>query len=300
MKLTHLIAQYLYKTKRLDLQGIGSFILDHSVIIEADDAKSLHETGIEGISFESNPATKEDGELIAFISSYTGKIKALAAADLNSHLELAKQFMNIGKPFLFEGIGSLTRIRSGEYSFTPGNILTEKLTEQKPKESKITSSVEEPVSDYKSALYKEEKKSAWKKPVTFLLIIAGIALAIWGGYAVYKKTSGNQNESGEVVKQDKTILLEDSAAIKDSIKSSAQMASGTPDGSTKFVLEISDKERAMQRFARLKTFQWDVHMETSDSVAFKLFLLLPVNTADTTRVLDSLTRLNGRKVYIEN
>ena len=151
LKLTHLIAQYLYKNKRLDLQGIGSFLLDNSIIIDEDSNRKNQEIGIEGVSFESNTATKEDAELVSFISSYTGKIKALASADLNSHLELAKQFMNIGKPFLFEGIGSLTRIRSGEYSFTPGSALTEKLSEQKIKETKQHSSTEEPVSDYKSA-----------------------------------------------------------------------------------------------------------------------------------------------------
>ena len=86
----------------LDLQGIGSFLLDKSIIIDEDSNKKHQEIGIEGVSFESNAATKEDPELVSFISSYTGKIKALASADLNSHLELAKQFMNIGKPFLFE------------------------------------------------------------------------------------------------------------------------------------------------------------------------------------------------------
>ena len=300
LKLTHLIAQYLYKNKYLHLQGIGSFQLDKSIIIDEDSNKKNQETGIEGVSFESNAATKEDPELVSFISSYTGKIKALASADLSSHLELAKQFMNIGKPFLFEGIGSLSRIRSGEYAFTPGNTLTEKLAEQKPKETKQTSSIEEPVSDYKSALYKQEKKSNWKKPVTFMLIIAGIALAIWGGYTVYKRTSANNNNKQEVAKEDKTIILEDNIkANPDSLNIQTANNTNNHTGSTKFILEVSDKDRATQRYAKLKTFQWDVKMETKDSVSFKLFLLLPINVADTTKVLDSLTRLNGKQVFIE-
>ncbi|HQV56245.1 MAG TPA: hypothetical protein PLX17_12045 [Chitinophagaceae bacterium] len=300
MKLTHLIAQYLYKNKRLDLQGIGSFLLDNSIIIDEDSNKKNQEIGIEGVSFESNAATKEDPELVSFISSYTGKIKALASADLNSHLELAKQFMNIGKPFLFEGIGSLTRIRSGEYSFTPGSALTEKLSEQKIKETKQNSSTEEPVSDYKSALYKQEKKSNWKKPVTFILVIAGIALAIWGGYTVYKRTSADNSNKTEVAKENKTILLEDSLSTNpDSITALPVKNISNQTGTTKFVLEVSDKDRATQRYAKLKTFQWDVKMETKDSVSFKLFLLLPINAVDSIKVLDSLTRLNGKQVFIE-
>ena len=300
LKLTHLIAQYLYKNKRLDLQGIGSFLLDNSIIIDEDSNKKNQEIGIKGVSFESNAATKEDPELVSFISSYTGKIKALASADLNSHLELAKQFMNIGKPFLFEGIGSLTRIRSGEYSFTPGSALTEKLSEQKIKETKQNSSTEEPVSDYKSALYKQEKKSNWKKPVTFILVIAGIALAIWGGYTVYKRTSADNSNKTEVAKENKTILLEDSLSTNpDSITALPVKNISNQTGTTKFVLEVSDKDRATQRYAKLKTFQWDVKMETKDSVSFKLFLLLPINAVDSIKVLDSLTRLNGKQVFIE-
>ena len=300
MKLTHLIAQYLYKNKRLDLQGIGSFLLDKSIIIDEDSNKKHQEIGIEGVSFESNAATKEDPELVSFISSYTGKIKALASADLNSHLELAKQFMNIGKPFLFEGIGSLTRIRSGEYSFTPGSALTEKLSEQKIKETKQNSSTEEPVSDYKSALYKQEKKSNWKKPVTFMLVIAGVALAIWGGYTVYKRTSADNSNKTEITKENKTILLDDSVSTNpDSITALPANNTNNQTGTTKFVLEVSDKDRATQRYAKLKTFQWDVKMETKDSVSFKLFLLLPINAVDSIKVLDSLTRLNGKQVFIE-
>ncbi len=300
MKLTHLIAQYLYKNKRLDLQGIGSFHLDKSIIIDEDSNKHAQEKGMEGVSFENDSATKEDPELISFLSSYSGKIKALASADLNSHLELARQFMNIGKPFLFEGIGSLTRIRSGEYNFIPGNALTKKLTEPKAKDTKTPSLIEEPVSDYKSALYKQEKKSPWKKPGIFLLVAAGFALAIWGGYTVYKRTSAGDSNKSEIAKADKTILLEDSLnATPDTLNTQPVNNANNSSGTTKFVLEVADKDRAAQRYAKLKTFQWDVMMETKDSLSYKLFLLLPITPADTTRILDSLTQLTGRKVFIE-
>jgi hypothetical protein len=134
LKLTHLLAQFLYGHKRLDLQGIGTFLLEGSVSADPDKSKSGKLAYAEGISFTNNPKTKEDPELIAFLSSHTGKIKALMSADLNSHLDLAREFLNIGKPFLFDGIGSLTKLQTGEYGFTPGHLLAEKLSEQSPKE----------------------------------------------------------------------------------------------------------------------------------------------------------------------
>lgn len=302
LKLTHLLAQYLYKNKRLDLQGLGSFKLDSPVVIESDTNKQSKEISIEGITFENNTAIKEDPALIEFISKYSGKIKALASADLDSHLELAKQFLNIGKPFLFEGIGSLTKIRSGEYSFTPGNVLTEKLTEQKIKDNSQKSTIEEPVSDYQSTIYKKTGRSRWIKPIIFLSVIIGIGLAIWGGYTVYKKTSPKKNINTLTNEpKDKTILLEDSVInTKDTTNSQPITTAAIPAGSTKFILEVSNKERAIERFNRLKTFNWDVNMETKDSVSYKLYLLIPATAADTSRILDSLTMLNGRKVYIEN
>lgn len=298
MKLTHLIAQYLYKTKRLELQGIGSFILEGPIDIDLENEKSQKEARIEGISFQNDQSIKKDPELIAFLSTHSGKIKALAAADLDSHLELAKQFLNIGKPFLLEGIGSLTKIRSGEYAFTPGTVLTEKFIEQKIKTDITDLRSEEPASDYKAALYKRPKTTNWKKPITFLLVILGIAIAIWGGYAVYKRNADKKQNLTEP--KDKTILIEDNIpAIKDSINIETPATTVNTSGLTKFVLEISDRTRAFERYNQLKTYLWDVHMETKDSISYKLFLSLPVSPADTSRVVDSISILYGRKVFIE-
>ncbi len=136
--------------------------------------------------------------------------------------------------------------------------------------------------------------------ISFILVIAGIALAIWGGYTVYKRTSADNSNKTEVAKENKTILLEDSLSTNpDSITALPVKNISNQTGTTKFVLEVSDKDRATQRYAKLKTFQWDVKMETKDSVSFKLFLLLPINAVDSIKVLDSLTRLNGKQVFIE-
>ncbi len=298
MKLTHLLAQFLYTNKRLDLQGIGTFFMEGYVEIDTDKNKSGKLVNAEGISFQYNPKAKEDKELIAFLSTHTGKIKALMSADLNSHLDLAQEFLNIGKPFLFDGIGSLVKLQTGEYSFSPGHLLTEKLSEQAQPDLSAEAVLDEPVTDYKDVLYGQQKIKSWKKPLLSLFILAGVALAVWGGYYVYKRTAKGK-ESTVVTDngKDKTILLEDTVANN---VTKGNNLSVNAEGKTKFILEIADSARAMQRYGRLKTFQWDVQMETKDSQTFKLFLLLPIAPADTTKVLDSLTRLNGRKVYVEN
>ena len=91
MKISPLLAQFLTTNKQLSLAGLGRFILNDSG----------------EITFEQDPTVKEDAELVKFIAESTGKMKSLVASDLDSNLELARQFLNIGKPYLFEGIGTL-------------------------------------------------------------------------------------------------------------------------------------------------------------------------------------------------
>ena len=97
---------------------------------------------LEGVSFESKPSLKETPDLIAFIAEKTGKMKALAAADLDSHLVLAEEFLNIGKPFAFEGIGIITKLKPGEFEFTPVSVLTEKVKDYNIKDTEPVPSKE--------------------------------------------------------------------------------------------------------------------------------------------------------------
>lgn len=299
MKIAPLLAQYLYTHKRLDLPGLGSFLLDPSIIVESESNKQGKNVMLEGVTFESNSSLKNSPELVQFISAQTGKIKALAAADLQSHLGLAEQFLNIGKPFLFEGIGTLTKIRSGEFSFTSGQAIPA-ITKDSPAKEAFPSGTNESDNDYKSIFYARKIKMTWKRPVIFLLVLVGLALAIWGGYTVYKKTMAKkENPPAEEKAKGETVLVTDTAGtIKDSSGKQQQVIS-VPAGTYKFILETSDSLRAFTRFKRLKTFQWNVQMETTDSLSFKIFMLLPATTTDTTRMLDSLSRLNGKRVHIE-
>jgi hypothetical protein len=300
VKIAPLLAHYLYTNKRLDLPGIGTFLLSNSVSVEPENSKQSKNTELEGVSFESNPSIKEPSEdLIQYISTHSGRIRPLAAADLDSYLWLALQFINIGKPYLIEGIGSLTKINAGGFDFVPGQVLTEKLKDIVAKEAESMAS-RAADDNYKNIFYPKKPKTNWRKPVAVLLVLAGVALAIWGGYTVYKKTSDKKEDSGDnsdINKKKENIPQPDTATIqKDSVIDIMQK---TPQGKNKFILEVSDRSRAMQRFNKLKNYLWDVQIETKDSVSYKVFMLLPVAGADTTRVKDSLSMLNGKRVYIE-
>jgi hypothetical protein len=303
LKIAPLLAQYLYIHKRMDLPGFGTFLLDPSVTIEPENNRQNKPSNLEGVSFENNSAITDATDLIKFISTQTGKIKALAAADLDSHLGLAQQFLNIGKPFLLEGIGSLVKLKSGEFTFTSGHAMPGVMKDYQAKEVSAATTTEEPFTDYKSTFYTRKGKSKWNKPVVFLLLLAGIALAIGGGYTVYKRTTAKNNADPVKEEKQETILVQDTALHqKDTVIEPKQMTAITA-GNYKFVIEIAARERGLARFAKLKSFGLNVQMQTTDSINFKLFFILPATIADTARMIDSLRGIytpSGNKAYIEN
>lgn len=294
MKISSLLVQYLKTNKRLDLTGIGTFILSQTENSETENHKSERKTGLGEIIFETNVSIKQNPDLIQFIAEHTGKIKALSAADLESHLSQARQFLNIGNPFIFEGIGTLEKSKSGKFILKKESGTQEK--EISIPDDSITQDTEKSNYDFKKILYYDKIKPQWRKPVAAILILAGLCLAVWGGYTVYKRTSAKNNSNNEVKKNKTTPVIDTNLNQKDSVVFQTQ---NIPAGQQKFILEESNATRAFERYGRLKTFLWDVKLETKDSITFKLFMLLPASAGDTSRIIDSLSLLSGKKVYIE-
>ncbi len=304
VKITTLLAQYLYTNHRLELPGIGTFLLDPSTIghIENNKQKSLV---LEGISFEATQVSQAAPELISFISSQSGKMKALASADLDSYLELAKQFLNIGKPFTFEGIGTLVKVKSGLYDFVPDSVSSDKLTPIVSKEAKDILT-DEGSKKYESFLTPERKTNNSRKFLIAFLCICGLGLAIWGGYYLSKnKTPDTIATENKTAPFPPPVTVEDQSDTSstkkdaDTIIPNDQPSSSIRQDSYKYVLEITNGTRAAKRHKQLRTNLWDVHLETKDSIQYTLYLILPAIYSDTTRVLDSLSMMTGRRVHIE-
>ncbi|MET0464527.1 MAG: hypothetical protein ABW007_15285 [Chitinophagaceae bacterium] len=303
MKITSLLTQYLYHHHRLDLPGIGTFLLDPSAIQALEHTKQRAAV-LEGISFQNNPSIKESPELVAYISAQTGKMKPLAASDLESYIEIAQQFLNIGKPFTLDGIGTLVKTNSKEFEFVPITISADKVKEQlavpKDTASKTPASREEAPAapaQYESFLTDAPEKKGWKKPVIALALVAGLALTIWGGYTISKNNAAEKAATSVV--QEETVPPVDSAALLAVTPDTVVKETPVIADNYKYVLEEAPKQRIIKRYNQLRTNLWDVKLETTDSVRFKLYLLLPAHN-DTTRVLDSLTVMTGKRVYIEH
>jgi len=296
LKIPSLLAQFLYCHQRLDLPGIGTFFLDKSAISALENSKQRSNL-LEGVSFQTNPSLKETPELIAYIAQKTGKMKALAAADLASHLQLSEQFLNIGKPFAFEGIGIVAKGKNGELEFTPITVLTEKVKEYKTKETEPLK--EQAAGDYESFLSPSKTNPGWKKTIVGFFLICGIGCTIWGGYEISKRANQHKASNPTESSITATVLpFRDSSVVPEKDTMTAVSATLPVDRNYKYVLEVAKSKRAFKRYNQLRAIQWNVELETHDSVQYKLVMLLPA-VSDTSKTIDSLTVMTGKKVYIE-
>jgi hypothetical protein len=304
LKIPQLLVQYLYKNRRMPLPGLGIFTLDKSIVLpEADDRALLAMPN--AVQFQNANIAAADKDLISFICENTGKITPLAISDLDSYLNLGTEMLNIGKPFHLEGIGTISKNKTGKFDFTPGEY------------SLIRESASSPDHE-KKKIYAKEKKQM-NTPVApqnrNLLVLGVIIVALfivgWGGWLMYKKSSppvsGNDTAAAAVGPQQipspadstkKDSVSKDSAkAIPvDSVHPGVAVKPGIP---YKFIiLETNDKPRAMRRYNQLISFQLKAHYYHKDST-YKVFFEFPALNKDTIRIKDSLRREYAHDITIE-
>jgi hypothetical protein len=297
LKLASTFAKYLYQHKVLNLPGIGVFSIDPSLPVPEPSDKSVHDF-VQQIHFVQKPVAKPDEAFIDFIRTQTGKIRPLAESDLESYLADGKILLNIGKPFYFEGIGSLHKNRQGTYDFIPGEPLIDRL--EVVKEDRTATEGEHRTSQQIARAHNEDLR----KVFIGLAVILGLAAIIWGGYLIYNKSrrSAAATVPDTTAQADTTnsiLSKPDSAAAK---KDTANFLTASATPTYKFIIETTfNKNRALRRYEQLKSYMLDVRMDaTPDSSMFKIYFQFPAQPADTNHIKDSLVKFyNARKVVIE-
>ena len=298
MKIEQVLIQQLYSNKEITLQGIGSFRLDTSVTLQADSEKGAIVPG-NAITFEYNHRAGEDAALIDAIVQHTKKIRPLASADLDSYLTLGKQFLNIGKPFTIEGIGTLDKAMSGELIFTPGHFITPRI--EPPK------ALKEDEMEEKSGLFpdydSEIKRSHGRKTALIIFLILLLGLGAWASYHfVFKKKAPEENTLPEVT--EKPAATDSPAAKHDTNR--VQPVNNQPvnngDNYTfKIVFkETRDKDDALKSYNKMSGFGHKVILYTNDSVIYKVAEPFTLPLSDTTHIKDSLNKYYYLgKAYVE-
>ncbi|PWU02728.1 MAG: hypothetical protein C5B52_04740 [Bacteroidetes bacterium] len=305
------------QNKKLALQGIGEFTVGSFYDNPFENEKGGSKLPDNTISFRVNPKVGEDPDLIQYISQHSGKIKPLASADLDSFLTTGRQLLNISKPFVIEGIGTLSRDAHNEIEFTQG-VISLHIVEEHPAKKHKSHAVESNDSVHFDDNYLKPAKSydnTTRRVLIWTAVVIGLAVIGWIGFYFFspasKKTStSNETPTETVVPAQPTIDTAAQAradsiqkAKNDSMTAAAQNAQNVQNSSTYSYLIVieraASKERALKRYADLIEWGHKVIMTTKDSVTFKLAIPIKGPLSDSARNRDSLTQFFGRKTYVE-
>lgn len=303
MKFDDLLATFLYETKSLRLEGMGTFNLDGKVNVTHESDKGIYYP-IEGLSFTYNPKSDTDDNLILFLVKRLGKIQPLVRSDLESYLSNIKQFINIGKPYTIEGIGTLSKTNNGAYEFTPGNFL--------PMKEELHPKRENEEHNYPV----RNQSSAGKIIAIVLIVLAGLAALGgigWGISNILAKQKNNRAVQADTQEQGMADTLpqpdnqnisvqEQATSIPDSAAGPFNISTGDS-ARFKMIFETTIKKyRADRRTYNLHALHSYTKIDTihiADSILYRLYLPMKIKIADTTRIKDSLKIFFGGAITAE-
>jgi hypothetical protein len=260
---------------------MGTFTLSPGFVMPKENDKDA-EIPENAISFQCNLRAMSDEALINYIVQQTRKMKSLAAADLDSYLVLGKQFLNIGKPFIIEGMGMLTKNQQGDLEFIKGHSFNTKMETSAP-------ALKEKAENPEISFATEGKPAGSKKGLLITALIIGLGLI--GTTAWYFFSSKNTVENTVAVPaiqpdtaQTITITKSDTATFK-GIDSTLEQE----EYNFKVVFLVTrDSAAANARMVVLTTRGHKIIMYKKDSVNYRLAEPFKLPLSDTTRIKDSL------------
>ncbi|MBL7727295.1 MAG: hypothetical protein JNM68_06415 [Dinghuibacter sp.] len=303
MKLSPLIGQYLQANKSVQIEGFGRFYIDDAAYAAEEGDRSSKNTS--PIRFQYVPNIATDAEFINFVIKETGKIRPLAIADLETFTSLAKQLLNISKPFVIEGVGTLVNNNKGVYDFIPGHFEPPKINTESEREKKLRSAGDqastERLSEENYQYGREAKKSFSIRPKQALLIVVGVLFAGFAAWAVIRYLNKKEKPAAE-----KTTTAEKPAvATTGSADTTQQKKAPAPVVFTdsnqvityKVIHEVANKARAEARYAKLKSYNDATEMEAIDSATYKLFVRVSSAVRDTGRKKDAIRANYKNAIY---
>lgn len=298
MKFDDLLAQYLYENKTLQLQGIGTFKLDGAIVLPSPQDKEIFYP-IEGLNFIYSPKDQTNEDLIIFLVKKLGKIQPLVRSDLESYLSNIKQFINIGKPYTIEGIGTLNKNNQGTYEFTPGTFL--------PAKEELSPHRDNPEHMHRQKAKKSESNRSATIILMIIAVVAFFGAAIWGITYLTNKNKGE--EISQVIEDSST--LNNVALPPDTLQNTTTQQSTTETSllnnsvsyDYKMIFDITkSKERVFARSARLTkdgvAFKIDT-LRINDTLNYRMYISRKLMTTDTLAVRDSLRKFFLKPIIIE-
>ena len=284
VKIQDLLADYLYQNKTLTLPSIGSFELDPT--INFSDSKEENWPP-DAIRFKQNTSAVADDAFIAFLVKESGKMRPLALSDLESYLSNGIQLLNIGKPFAFKGIGSLSRSGSN-FTFQQGHPVLDRLEQTDGSyfvKDRTNETEETKDLDFSHQAIKPNNRT------TIISIVSIIALLVIAG-AIYIAL-----RTDDATKIDNTLQTVDSSEVTTATDTTTVVQQATvalPKNDSSFQLLINNFTTSAAANARLQALLQRGHsvsLQVKDSSNYNIILTVNKPLSDTTYVIDSLKKM---------
>ena len=293
MKIGQLIVQYLYNNKEVTLQEIGTFTLSQDIVFPGENEKEAFLPD-NAVQFHYNTRAGQDEGLIDYIVQTTRKIRPLATSDLESYTILGREYLNIGKPFPIEGLGTLQKADFGGYEFVQGHSVNPRL--ESPIHA-LKEKEEHAISFSTPARTTRSNGRNWIVGIAALLLLLLVPASIY--YLFREKKASNQSAP---------VVLQDTAAARDSpvatMPDSSRLQAVMPMvNDSSYVVAVKHYKTEAKAKSMLETFNgygYKFELTPVDSANYYLTMKVDRPRADSARVLDSLNRLFGVKSFILN
>ncbi len=189
------LATYLYEHQFVSLPHIGEFRLDKPISFLNEEEKRNFFPA-EGIHFSYNRKAVVQAEFVQYIRSFIAKPVSLIESDVEDYALQIVDWLNIGKPYTIEGIGTLTKLQTGQIEFSVGVSKIENI-------SSIIASIAHKESSFEGLVVESAKKNNinFKRLGLILIAVAVIGLVIWG-VSFYL----NQSKQNDLVEKKDTII----------------------------------------------------------------------------------------------
>ncbi|CAN5457971.1 hypothetical protein BH10BAC3_BH10BAC3_29650 [soil metagenome] len=290
MTFEQLLVKYIYQHKQVSLQGFGTVSLS-SNIPDIELVNKNRQIPIEGAAFVPNIKGHTDENFVLFFAQQRGKIKPLAASDIESHLQLAKQLMNIGKPYEIEGLGIFAMQKDGSVVLQPGHYAVP-FADNAGQPARLKERTEQ-----QEKTEAEASGSGLGVAARNTLIAVAVILALGvAGWFVWSKMVNDKapetNTSSVVADTTQTVT-----ALKDSLVVQAPLTDGIASWRAYF-RTFTGKQRVPALKQLYENYD-SVNIETPDSINFRMYIVVKGKIADTTLIVDSLTKVFLRPVTLE-
>lgn len=173
MKFDTQLANFLYQYKTLPLQGIGDFNLYENVVNVNTENNDNVSNNSNTITFTPNKKTVFSNELKEFLKLQNTKPISLITSDLEDYVIEIESWLNIGKSYTIEGIGTLTKKQNSIITFVEGKERVENI-------ASLAQAVKKTEVDEKQIAY---KKSSKKRNIILAigstLLLSTLAIIAW-------------------------------------------------------------------------------------------------------------------------